>query len=267
MASEEAFTLDGLALNDGTTFAIDASKGVDMTPPKKRTEWIGAADSEAQLLVRDPFYENRTVTIPIVVVQQSTMDLAHDKIALIIDKLQKASKYADGVALTWTPSTGTRTVTFDVLAGEIVGLPVNEDDGWLSKAPELSITLTCKPYWRGTETLTSTASSSTPFVTQTVTNTGDVPGLGRLIVTDTATQSRRYVEWGVEGPLTYNASTSLLVDSDTWSRPGSPASSLRWRARMTRTRRATTRSRARRSRASCTRSRASGTSATRACSG
>jgi hypothetical protein len=34
-----------------------------------------------------------------------------------------------------------------------------------------------------------------------------------LIVTDAAGQSRRYVEWGLEGP-TYNAATSLLLDSD-----------------------------------------------------
>jgi hypothetical protein len=44
--------------------------------------------------------------------------------------------------------------------------------------------------------------------------TGDIPALGRLIITDTATQSRRHVEWGIEGPLTYNNATSLLVDSD-----------------------------------------------------
>jgi hypothetical protein len=70
---------------------------------------------------------------------------------------------------------------------------------------EFTIELTCKPYWRGTETLTSTA-SSTPFVTLEVAGvTGDVPALGRLIVTDTATQSRRHVEWGLEGPLTYNS--------------------------------------------------------------
>jgi hypothetical protein len=35
-----------------------------------------------------------------------------------------------------------------------------------------------------------------------------------LIVTDTASQSRRHVEWGLEGPLTYNNATSLLIDSD-----------------------------------------------------
>jgi hypothetical protein len=79
----------------------------------------------------------------------------------------------------------------------------------------VTIAMKAKPYWYGTETLTSTTSSSTPFVTaELVNNSGDVPALGRLIITDTATQSRRHVEWGLEGPLTYNASTSLLIDSD-----------------------------------------------------
>jgi hypothetical protein len=78
----------------------------------------------------------------------------------------------------------------------------------------VTIRLVCKPYWRGIEVTGSTASSSTPFVTQTVSyTTGDVPALGRLIVTDTATQSRRHVEWGLENRH-YNASTSLLIDSD-----------------------------------------------------
>jgi hypothetical protein len=52
----------------------------------------------------------------------------------------------------------------------------------------------------------ATATASAPVTTLEVPNvTGDVPALGRLIVTDTATQSRRFVEWGLEGPLTYNS--------------------------------------------------------------
>lgn len=47
-----------------------------------------------------------------------------------------------------------------------------------------------------------------------VTVPGDVPALATLIVTDSAGQARRYVEWGLEGPLTYNPATSLLLDSD-----------------------------------------------------
>jgi hypothetical protein len=57
--------------------------------------------------------------------------------------------------------------------------------------------------------LTSTNSSSTPINAFEITGvTGDIPALGRLIITDTATQSRRHVEWGIEGPLTYNSATS-----------------------------------------------------------
>jgi hypothetical protein len=66
--------------------------------------------------------------------------------------------------------------------------------------------------------------------------TGDVPALGRLIVTDTATQSRRHVEWGLEGPLTYNSATSLLVDSDNMVTTGFAGRRRSRRARTTRTR-------------------------------
>jgi hypothetical protein len=94
-------------------------------------------------------------------------------------------------------------------------MPITYDAGWFANSPTVTVELTCKPYWRGVETLTSTAAASAPFVTLAIVNSlGDVPALGRLIITDTASQSRRHVEWGLEGPLTYNAATSLLIDSD-----------------------------------------------------
>lgn len=43
---------------------------------------------------------------------------------------------------------------------------------------------------------------------------GDVPALAELIVTDNATDPFRHVEWGLEGPLTYNSGTTLGIDSD-----------------------------------------------------
>jgi hypothetical protein len=119
----ETFTLDGLNLNDGTTFTIDIGKSVDMTPPRQKPEYIGAADSEAQLLMRAPGHDNRRIVLPMVITQQATYDLVYDKVGLIVDKLAKASKYQDGIALAWT--TGTRTVTFDVLSGEIAGFPLD----------------------------------------------------------------------------------------------------------------------------------------------
>ncbi len=207
----EELVLDGLALNDTILRLLELS----CPPPRQRQEWIGAADSEAQLLVRNPLHENREITCRIQVAPAGDMDGALNRIGEILDKLQKASKNPNGIALTWSPAGSTRTVTFDVLSGEITDLPIDWASGWLAKAPTVTVVLKAKPYWRGVEVLTATASSSTPFVTmELVNNSGDVSGDGKLIVIDTATQSRRHVEWGLEGPGTYNAATSLLIDSD-----------------------------------------------------
>lgn len=212
MASE-SWVLDGLILSSGTFTLME----LIADPPRERQDWITAADSESAALFRQPKHENRTITMKLRVAPQASMDTALDKVGLLVDKLRAASATPAGLALVWTPTGSTRARTFTVLTGEITGLPIAlSGDGysWLLQAPIVTVELTCQPYWVGTETLTATASSSTPFVTQTVTNTGDVPGLGRLIVTDLATQARRHVEWGIEGPLTYNAATSLLIDSD-----------------------------------------------------
>jgi hypothetical protein len=146
MANQEAFTLDGLALNDGITFGVDQ---VSWPPPAQRQNWIGAADSEAQLLFRNPLHENRKVTLRVGVLPQTTMDLALAKVAQVVDKLAKASKTTDGIALVWTPATATLSCTFDVLSGEITDLPIDWENGWLALAPTFTIELTCKPYWRG----------------------------------------------------------------------------------------------------------------------
>lgn len=210
----EAWTLDGVTLASGNFTLLE----LDCPPPKERPDWISAADSEGAALMRQPLHENRVITMKLRVTAQASMNAALDQVGAVRDKLNKASQSPDGVALTWTPANSTRTVTFDVLDGEIPEMPISMGDegySWILQRPIFTIVLTAKPYWRGVETLTSTASSSTPFVTLEIPSvTGDVDALGRLIVTDTATQSRRHVEWGLEGPLTYNSGLVLIIDSD-----------------------------------------------------
>src|SRR4029079_15250408 len=117
--------------------------------------------------------------------------------------------------------------TFKVLSGEITGLPVSmdgDDAGWFKNSPVLEVTLTCQPFGYGTETVGSGTSSATPFVTVTLASVlGDVPAEGRLIVTDAATQARRYMEWGLENRY-YDPATSLLVDSDSMTVTGTGGS-------------------------------------------
>jgi hypothetical protein len=50
--------------------------------------------------------------------------------------------------------------------------------------------------------------------------TGDIPALGRLIVTDMATQNRRHVEWGLENVLVADVANGNLIDSDSMSVTG-----------------------------------------------
>jgi len=214
MATLEQLVLDGLALNDATNYRL---QGFEAPPPKKRMEWAAGGDADGAALVRDPLFDNREIQLRVRITQRATMDLALAAVAAITDKLEEAEKQTAGLDLVWTPANGTKSITFKVLSGEITGLPVTmdgEDAGWFKNSPVLNITLTCKPFGYGPEVVGSATSSATPFVTLTVGGvTGDVPAEGRLIVTDAATQARRYAEWGLE-QRTYNAATSLLVDSD-----------------------------------------------------
>lgn len=209
----EAWALDGVALTSGSFLMLELTAD----PPKARAEWITAADSEGSDLLRDPLHENREITMKLRVAPQASMNAALDQIGVIRDKLRNAGRSDDGIPLVWTPHDSTRSVTFDVLHGEIPELPIGLEGHagqWFKARPIFTVVLTCKSYWRGTETLTSTATASTPLTTLEITGvTGDIPALGRLIVTDMATQSRRHVEWGLEG-RNYQPVTSLIVDSD-----------------------------------------------------
>lgn len=218
MASVEGLTIDGLDLNDTTTYVLEA---LSMPPPKKRMEWIAGGDTDGSVLGRDPLYETREVTARIRIVAQSTMDLALSKIAAIGDKLEEAERNQTGVALQWTPADGTLTTgTFRCLSGEITDLPIMVDGdgaGWFVKSPIVTVTMTCDPFMRGAESgPTSTTASTLPLVTVELTSVaGDVPAEGRLVVTDAASQSRRLVRWGLESRYYPTSSPpGLIIDSD-----------------------------------------------------
>jgi len=214
MAATETWVLNGVALNSGAFTMLE----VNVDPPKPRAEYMMAADSEGAALLREPQYENRTITMRLRVASQASFNAALDQLGAIRDQFRTASRTPAGLALVWTPANSTRTLTFDVLEGELTEIPVGLDGqaySWFQQRPVFTVEMTCKPYGRHAEVTTSTASSATPFVTMELTSIpGDAPALGRLIVTDAATQNRRHVEWGLEPPETYNSGTSLLVDSD-----------------------------------------------------
>ncbi len=214
MADLEALTLDSLPLNDMVTLML-VEGSLSMTPPAKRLQWVGGADSDGDLLADEGHYENRVIECQVQIMQQATRDLTNAKIGLLLDKLQEAGRNSNGLPLVWTPANSTLSTTFRCLAGEITGLPVDWQSGYLARAPTLNVRLTCKPFGEGTEVSLGTVTSSDPLVTLEVTGVaGDVPALGRLVVTDAASQARRWAAWGLESRWYPTSSPpSLLIDS------------------------------------------------------
>jgi hypothetical protein len=221
MAVNEILTLNGLALNSGPepagAYTLEA---LDLTPPKKKPEWAQGADSDGAGLIRDPLFENRTVTAKIRIEPQTTMNVALEKLAAIVDQLQEASKNPGGIPLVWTPSNSTKTMTFYALEGEPTGLPIEmqgDQSGWFVKAPIMTVQIICKPFGYGPEEEVQAAvanETGLSIVTFTLANIkGDVPAEGRLVIADTAAIGRRFVEWGLENRY-YNAATKLVLDSE-----------------------------------------------------
>lgn len=214
MSEFEQWVLDGtLALND-TTFTLES---ITDTPAAKKPEWVSGADSDGEILGRPPKYANKVIEMRLRVSQQATMDLALAKVAQILDLLQECEQNANGLALVWTPADATTSaITWRCLLGEITDLPKDwQDSGWFVRSPAFTIRLTCLPVGEGTEVLAGTVTSSDIMQVLTLTDVaGDVPALGRLVVTDAASQSRRWVAWGLESRwLPTLSAPSLIVDS------------------------------------------------------
>lgn len=170
MADNEAWVLDGLALNDGTALTLEA---IDLTPPPELEEWIKGADSNGALLAREPLCDNRVVTMTLRVEKTATMDLALAKIGLIIDKLKECQRNANGLALTYLPHDSALTaLTVRCLSGQIVGLPVDITSGWLVNAPQIMLKLTCLPFFEGAEVTSYLNESTNPGIEVNTTGYG-----------------------------------------------------------------------------------------------
>lgn len=150
MSELEQWTLDGLALNDGTVLTLES---LEAPPPSELEEWIKGADSHGALLAREPLCDNRTITMGLRVERQATMDLALAKIGLVVDKLKEAQRNANGLALVWVPADATLSGTFRCLSGQISELPINIQSGWLVKTPLVTLRLVCLPFLEGAEVI------------------------------------------------------------------------------------------------------------------
>jgi hypothetical protein len=215
--SLDLLVLGGTSINDEVNYGLEA---VDFGPPPKKLEWANSADADGSDLVRTPRYENRVVTMTLRVGPQASKNAALEKVGALADLLQECEKNPGGSPLEWTPASSTKTVTLYVLTGAITAIPMTMEGssaGYYQNAPQLTVVLTCKPFGYGAEVEVAAAKSIETGLSVVVltipTVGGDVPAEGRLVIKDTATVGRRFVEWGVEQRY-YNAATSLILDSE-----------------------------------------------------
>jgi hypothetical protein len=219
-AETESLVLDGLELNDGDSYRLTELR---LPIPAHKPEWVEGVDADGALLMRDPLRANGQMTVGLEI-WAGDRDAVHVLVQQIVHKLAEASRTPSGIECDWTPKGGTTTGTFYVLRGEITEMPVDE----LvieSHVGRLSITLDCKPGMYGPRALygTTTSGVTGPQVEVEVEDfPGDLPSdAAELIVTDTSSQSRRWVEWGAEY-YHYDASlpSTLLLDSDSLTTSG-----------------------------------------------
>jgi hypothetical protein len=216
---------------DATVSGPFGLESLSMPPPPKRPELISGADSNGAILARDPLHENRVIEARIRVDQQASQDTALGKVAQLVDALEECERHVNGRPLVWQPADATlNPITFRCLSGEITDLPITvegDDAGWFQRFPVVTVRLTCLPFGEGTEVSAGTVTSTDPLIALELSSVaGDMPALGRLVVTDNATQSRRYVAWGLESRWLPRVSLpSLIVDSTTMVTSGFAGSS------------------------------------------
>lgn len=203
----EGFVLDGLNLQTGA-YTVAAAK---FTPARKRPEWAEATDGDGALLVRDPYSDNSQWDL-VIHVDAATRDAAHTAAGLVTNKLEEAEQNLLGIPLVWTPADSTKSLAFYVLTGEISEIPIDIESGYFASQPRLvlNVALTCRPFGYGAEQTVAAVAGTGPLQIFSMAGVlGDVPAEARLIVTDTAAQSRDFAAWGLE--QRWQAGTDLLL--------------------------------------------------------
>lgn len=188
--------------DEGTGTQLDVMAGVyevdadSFSAPAPAPEFAtaGSMDTEGEDIAGRK-HQNRRVALTTRVVETTVAarDAAVDVLA------EKASKiFRDGGTLRYVKADGSYR-TLDLLAADSYE-PAFDVTYSLGQAATLSMSFVAKPYARGPEQSLGTFSETTlPALTLTVNNVpGDVPGLGRLVVTDDSGNAQRLLIWGIQ---------------------------------------------------------------------
>ncbi len=223
----EQLVLAEFDFNDQDACSLEA---LSFKPAEAKPQWAGNADADGEELVEEPHYTNAYFDLEVRVEPAKDTDAALKVVGELLDKLQACARTQGGLPLEWTPNNSTRTYTWYATLGELTELPITVDGelaGWFIDSPVLKVKLTCRPFgYREERTvLESVGSGAEPLQVAYVGEIeSDVPAEAELLVTDAATQDRRYLVWGrdlVTGEEGNPASLLVAKDFETEGFTGS----------------------------------------------
>lgn len=214
--SNEKLELNGLNLNNGTTFVMES---LTFTPAEPKPQYVTNSDTDGEELVEEPHFNNASFEAQIRLFPggKKDMDAALVQVRELITKLQECARTEGGSPLKWTPAEATETLTWYAIMGELLEIPVEltgDTAGWLLKQPKpvIKIKLTCRPAGYTEERVVLSASTSTsPLQTVYVSGIkGDLPAEARIILTDKSGSDQRFAEVG-QDLVTSEINPSLII--------------------------------------------------------
>src|SRR3990167_4108956 len=202
---------------DGTSLELWApSVGYKVTdqrypPPEHKVEYATSIDTEGGLPA-EHHYENREIELKVLVHSGSTSTFMNN-----LKKLQQKVGLwqREGGVLQRVTATGS-TIHFDVTNANI---DIPADWTFIQKShAEVTLSLEARPFGYGTETVsTPTTEASLPVVRHVLSSIGgDVPALGRAIITDESTNDQLSVMWGARSKnYSTDADAALFYEAET----------------------------------------------------
>jgi hypothetical protein len=225
VSTSELWQLGGLLVNDGpdTDFFVE---NFNFTPAQKKPVLVSNPDADGEELAGESHYTPAylewmiRVTPQAGATKQAVTEATLAKAGELNDAVQACEKVFGGQPIIWTVHNTERPYTGYVKTGDITEVPVTatgDTAGWLIDAPVFKIKLTCASFWTRPRRVIKalTESAAEPLQVLYIPGVlGDVPAEAELIVTDKATQDRRFAAWGRD-VVTSEANPALLLKAST----------------------------------------------------
>jgi hypothetical protein len=200
--SEDA-TNAQLNINDGASYVLLAH---DYPEPDLDPIYASSADTEGDIPI-SVRPKNRVVSITVNIYGNSALDL-DQKIGVLSQKVGKLNR--EGGTFKRTTPSGL-VVVYDVLPESSMPSVTFDKTYQSRQKTTVSLRFTCKPYGRGPESAGQAFGASTGDVSVVLSGiTGDVPALGRALITEGSSKNQGHCHWGVRSRY-YDATASAAL--------------------------------------------------------